>query len=68
MGDETRPELQGGRSGVYTVSLRLTAGSYRKLRRFAAAQEEASGRRQTHQAILEKALVAFLQRAEMDVD
>ena len=46
---------------VHTLSLRLTAGDYRRLRRFAAIQEDRLGRRITHQAVLEAALNQFLE-------
>lgn len=49
---------------AHTLSLRLTTPDYRRLRRFAAAEEDKSGRRVTHQAVLETALREFLDRKE----
>ena len=48
---------------AHTLSLRLNADQYRRLRRFVAAQEEASGGgRLTHQAVIEAALADYLDR------
>jgi len=44
------------------LSLRLTAAQYRRLRRFVAAEEDRTGRRLTHQAIIESALGEYLDR------
>lgn len=41
---------------AHTLSLRLTAEQYRRLRRFVADQEDKTGKRITHQAIIEAAL------------
>lgn len=49
---------------AHTLSLRLTAPDYRRLRRFSAAEEDRSGRRVTPQAVLETALREFLDRKE----
>lgn len=47
----------GGSKGyAHTLSLRLTADQYRRLRRFVADQEDRTGKRITHQAIIEAAL------------
>jgi hypothetical protein len=45
---------------AHTLSLRLTADGYRRLRRFVASQEDATGERTTHQAIIEAALDEYL--------
>ena len=47
---------------AHTLSLRLTAEQYRRLRRYVAQQEDRTGRRMTHQAIIETALGEFLDR------
>jgi len=47
---------------VHTLSLRLSDQDYRRLRRFVAVEEDKSGRRLTHQAVLETALRQFLER------
>jgi hypothetical protein len=51
---------QGSKSYAHTLSLRLTAEQYRRLRRFVADEEEKTGRRATHQAIIETALDEYL--------
>jgi hypothetical protein len=45
---------------AHTLSLRMTAEEYRRLRRYVAAEEDRTGRRATHQAIIMAALAAFL--------
>jgi hypothetical protein len=47
---------------AHTLSLRLTADGYRRLRRFVADREEQTGQRVTHQAIIEAALDEYLTR------
>jgi hypothetical protein len=47
---------------AHTLSLRLTAEGYRRLRRYVADQEEKTGRRTTHQRLIEAALDEFLTR------
>jgi hypothetical protein len=55
---------EGGAKGyAHTLSLRLTSEQYRRLRRFVANQEEQTGRRATHQAIIETALEDYLTKA-----
>jgi len=44
----------------HTLSLRLTTDQYRRLRRFAVAEEERSGQRVTHQSVIERALAHYL--------
>jgi hypothetical protein len=54
----------GGQKGyAHTLSLRLTAEQYRRLRRFVAGQEEKTGKRATHQTIIETALDEYLTKA-----
>jgi hypothetical protein len=45
---------------AHTLSLRLTADQYRRLRRYVADQEDKTGKRATHQAIIEAALDEYL--------
>ena len=47
---------------AHTLSLRLTADQYRRLRRYVAASEDRHGRRITHQAIIEAALADYLSK------
>ena len=47
----------------HTLSYRMTAEQYRRLRRFVAEQEEKTGKRTTHQAIIEAAVEDWLTRA-----
>jgi hypothetical protein len=55
------PADQSGQKGyAHTLSLRLTAEDYRGLRRYVADQEEKTGKRITHQSLLEGLLRAFL--------
>jgi hypothetical protein len=54
---------EGAKGYAHTLSLRLTAEQYRRLRRYVADQEEKTGRRATHQAIIETALEAYLTQA-----
>ena len=51
-----------GKAYVYTLRLRLSAAPYRRLRRYVAAHEDRTGRRLTHQAIIEAALSEYLDR------
>jgi hypothetical protein len=57
------PSGQAPRNYAHTLSLRLTAEQYRRLRRFVAAEEDRTGRRMTHQAVIEAALSEWLDRA-----
>ena len=57
------PVSEGAAKGyAHTLSLRLTADQYRRLRRFVADQEEKTSKRLTHQSIIEAALEAHLDR------
>ncbi len=62
--EPARPQTPTTTSKAYahTLSLRLTAEQYRRLRRFVAAREDAIGERMTHQGIIEAALSAYLDR------
>ena len=65
-GPENPPPIAPGQASkgyAHTLSLRLTAEHYRRLRRFVAAEEDRTGRRLTHQAIIEAALGEYLDRA-----
>jgi hypothetical protein len=57
------PTVSGAKGYAHTLSLRLTAEQYRRLRRFVADQEEKTGKRATHQAIIEAALDEYLSKA-----
>jgi hypothetical protein len=58
------PPVDGSQKGyAHTLSLRLTAEQYRRLRRFVASQEEKTGKRATHQTIIETALDDYLTKA-----
>jgi hypothetical protein len=60
----TPAPAEGGAKGyAHTLSLRLTAEQYRRLRRFVADQEERTSKRATHQAIIEAALDEYLSKA-----
>jgi hypothetical protein len=53
---------QKRRGDVRAVSVRLDDEQYRRLRRFVTRREDETGQRVTHQAILEIALVEYLER------
>ena len=55
-----RQQKELAKAYAHTLSLRLTAEQYRRLRRYVADQEEKTGRRVTHQAIIEEALAEYL--------
>lgn len=55
-------EGEGSKGYAHTLSLRLTAEQYRRLRRFVADQEDRTGKRVTHQAIIEAALNEHLSK------
>ena len=56
-------ESGGAKSYAHTLSYRMTTEQYRQLRRFVAEQEEKTGRRVTHQAIIEAAVMQWLKDA-----
>lgn len=60
-GEATAPAA-GGKAYAHTLSLRLTAEGYRRLRRHVVAIEEQTGQRVTHQAVIETALAEYLDR------
>lgn len=55
-------EGQERKAYAHTLSLRLSAEAYRRLRRFVVDQEERTGKRVTHQAVIEAALEDFLSK------
>jgi hypothetical protein len=59
-GSSAAPPTSGAKGYAHTLSLRLTADQYRRLRRYVADQEEKTGKRATHQAIIEAALEDYL--------
>ena len=63
-GDTVSPPVSGEASGAkgyaHTLSLRLTAEQYRRLRRFVAVQEDKTGKRTTHQAVFEAAFEEYV--------
>jgi hypothetical protein len=54
------PDTVAPKGYAHTLSLRLTADQYRRLRRYVADQEDKTGKRATHQAIIEAALDEYL--------
>lgn len=59
----TTAHAAGGSGYAHTLSLRLTSEQYRRLRRFVADQEEKTGKRVTHQAIIQAAIDDYLSKA-----
>jgi hypothetical protein len=57
------PADGGAKGYAHTLSLRLTAEQYSRLRRYVADQEEKTTKRATHQAIIEAALDDYLTKA-----
>ena len=58
------PTVQGGKNYAHTLSLRLTAEHYRRLRRYAARVEDEGQGRVTHQSVIEAALAEYLDRRD----
>ena len=58
------PATAAGKNYSHTLSLRLTADEYRRLRLYVRAQEDA-GARVTHQHVIETALREYLDKARM---
>ena len=56
------PETPEELAYAHTLSLRLTTRQYRRLRRFVTGHEDRTGRRITHQAVLETALQEYLDK------
>jgi hypothetical protein len=58
-----QPGGEASKGYAHTLSYRMTADQYRQLRRFVADQEEKTGKRVTHQAIIEAAVTQWLKEA-----
>ena len=58
------PAVQSAKNYAHTLSLRLTAEQYRRLRRYAARVEDEGQGRVTHQSVIEAALTEYLDRRE----
>ena len=56
------PPGEATKAYAHTLSFRLTAEQYSRLRRFSASREDATGYRVTHQAIIEDALAGYLDK------
>jgi len=52
----------GAKNYAHTLSLRLTAEQYRRLRRYVARMEDEGHGRVTHQSVIETALAEYLDR------
>jgi hypothetical protein len=52
----------GQKNYAHTLSLRLTADQYRRLRRYVAKVEDEGHGRVTHQSVIETALAEYLER------
>lgn len=61
-GGSREPEAPEKRAYAHTLTMRLTAEQYRRLRRFILREEDRAGRRFTHQALLERALSEYLDK------
>lgn len=63
---EAKPEPRASdigtlaRNYAHTLTLRLTAADYQRLRNYVIQQEKRTGRRTSHQAVMELALHNFL--------
>ena len=64
--DQAEERVQSSEDRVYAHSLtvRLTAEQYRRLRRFVTAYEDRTGRRMTHQSVFEAALRDYLDQQQ----
>jgi hypothetical protein len=56
------PAIQGPKNYAHTLSLRLTADQYRRLRRYVARVEDEGQGRVTHQSVIEAALAEYMER------
>jgi hypothetical protein len=56
------PSAPGQKNYAHTLSLRLTADQYRRLRRYVAKVEDEGHGRVTHQSVIETALAEYLER------
>jgi hypothetical protein len=61
-GSAEPPATPAGKAYAHTLSLRLTAEQYRRLRRYVAGVEDRTGSRLTHQSVIETALGEYLER------
>ncbi len=61
--EQAASEGTASKGYAHTLSYRMTADQYRQLRRFVADQEEKTGKRITHQAIIEAAVMQWLKEA-----
>ncbi len=62
IGGSAEPEATERRAYTHTLTLRLTAEQYRRLRRFVVQHEDRTGQRITHQTVLERALKEYLDK------
>lgn len=58
----TSPVAVSAKNYAHTLSLRLTAEQYRRLRRYVARVEDEGQGRVTHQSVIETALTEYLDR------
>ena len=58
----TPTAVTGAKNYAHTLSLRLTAEQYRRLRRYVAKVEDEGHGRVTHQSVIETALGEYLDR------
>lgn len=58
------PGATSAKNYAHTLSLRLTADQYRRLRRYAARVEDQGHGRVTHQSVIEAALGEYLDRED----
>ena len=56
------PAVSIGKNYAHTLSLRLTAEQYRRLRHYVRRMEDEGRGRVTHQSLIETALGQFLER------
>ncbi len=56
------PAVISAKNYAHTLSLRLTAEQYRRLRRYVARAEDEGQGRVTHQSVIETALAEYLER------
>jgi len=61
-GSSVAPAVAGPKNYAHTLSLRLTAEQYRRLRRYVARVEDEGQGRVTHQSVIETALGEYLDR------
>jgi hypothetical protein len=57
-------EPKGRPEYAHTLTFRLTAQQYRRLRRFVTAHEERTDHKLAHQAVLQAALLDYIQQHE----